>query len=156
MHRRLLLALFALLALSIAAVGCGGDDDDDSGGNGDGVTTAATTPAEDDGDDDGDNGGGQTSFDVTLTDNVFDPAEFTVPAGEDITVNLQNDGTAIHNMRIAGADGEYNSDDDAVSDLIVAAGAASVVEWETPDEPGEYPFQCDYHLPDMAGTITVE
>ena len=157
MHRRFLLAVLAVVALSFAAIACGGDDDEGNGGDNGGATDepAATTPADGDGDG-GNGGGGEVDFDVSMTDNVYDPAEFTVAPGDEVTFNLTNDGTAIHNMRVAGADNEYNTDDDATSDLTVAAGATSEVEWTAPDEPGVYDFQCDFHLPDMAGTITVE
>jgi plastocyanin len=141
----LALALSALLVLSFA---CGGDDDDDSGG--DDETTAATTPAED-------GNGGEVEFDVVMTDNAFTPTEFTVAAGAVVTFNLSNDGAAIHNMRIAGEDGEYNSDDDAVSDPdIVTGGGTATLEWTAPDEASEIDFQCDFHPTDMLGTITVE
>lgn len=141
-----------IAALSLAAA-CGGGDDDDDGGDG---TPAATTPVENGDDDDGGDGG-ELSFDVSMGDNFFEPNEFTVPAGARVTFNLTNDGAAIHNMRIAGDDGQYNSDDDAVSDPdLVSAGGTAVLEWVAPDQPGEVDFQCDFHPTDMVGTITVE
>ena len=95
---------------------------------------------------------------VSMKDNLFEPAELTVKAGESVTIDLTNDGVAIHNMRIAGADGNYNTDDDAVSDPdIVNAGATAVVNWTAPSTPGEVKFQCDFHVSvGMVGTITVE
>jgi len=95
---------------------------------------------------------------VSMKDNLFEPAELTVKAGEAVTINPTNDGVAVHNMRIAGADGNYNTDDDAVSDPeIVNAGGTAVVSWTAPDAPGEVPFQCDFHVSlGMVGTITVE
>ena len=134
MFQRSLVGLIAMVALSLAATACGGSDGD------------------------GDNGddGGPVSFDISLTDNVFEPKEYTVDEGAEVTFNITNDGTAIHNMRVAGADNAFNTADDAVSDQIIAAGATSTVEWTAPDESGTYDFQCDYHLPDMSGTITVE
>jgi plastocyanin len=143
------LAVLALLALSLA---CGGDDEGNGGDGG-----AATTPAGD-GNGDGNGGdGGETTFDVSMGDNLFDPNELTVPAGAEVTINLTNDGTAIHNMRVAGADNEYNTDDDAVSEEeLVNAGDSAVVNWTSPDEAGEVDFQCDFHPSDMIGTITVE
>lgn len=89
--------------------------------------------------------------------NIFEPAEFSVPSGATVAFNITNDGTAIHNMRIAGEDGDYNTGDDAVSDPdFVSGGAEAVVEWIAPDEPGEIAFHCDLHPADMLGTITVE
>src|SRR3990172_1484281 len=82
---------------------------------------------------------------VSMKDNFFEPAELTVKAGE-----------AVHNMRIAGADGNYNTGDDAVSDpQIVNAGGTAVVNWTAPGTPGEVKFQCDFHVSvGMVGAIT--
>ena len=144
----LALGLTAALALSFA---CGGDDDDDGGD--DDETAAATTPA-----DNGNGGdGGEETFDVSMGDNFFEANEFTVAPGTTLTFNLTNDGTAIHNMRTAGADNEFGTDDDAVSDPdLVTAGGTATLEWTAPDEPGTYDFYCDFHTTDMTGTITVE
>src|SRR3990170_2453503 len=94
---------------------------------------------------------------VSMKDNIFEPAELTVKAGASVTFDLKNEGVAIHNMRIAGPDGSYNTDDDAVSDPnLISGGTTGKVEWTAPDQPGEIKFQCDFHTPAMAGTITVE
>jgi plastocyanin len=96
-------------------------------------------------------------FVVSMGDNFFDPAEFTVPAGATITFDISNDGSAIHNMRIAGPDGEYNTDDDTVSspDLFMGGDAGTLV-WEVPSSSGEIIFHCDFHPVEMVGTIAVQ
>jgi plastocyanin len=148
--RKAVVLTLGLLALTMMAftLACGGDDDDDGGGS---TTAPATTQA-------GNGGNGEeVTFDVSMKDNLFDPAEFTVPAGAKVTFNLTNDGAAIHNMRIAGEDGDYNTGDDAVSDPdLVSAGGTATLEWTAPNESGEILFQCDLHPTDMVGTITVE
>jgi plastocyanin len=94
---------------------------------------------------------------VSMKDNIFEPAELTVKAGASVTFDLKNEGVAIHNMRVAGPDGSYNTGDDAVSDpLTISGGATGKVDWTAPDQPGEIKFQCDFHQPAMAGTITVQ
>ena len=110
--------------------------------------SAAPTP--------GDGGDGE-GIAVTMDDNFFAPDAITVPVAQEVTVNLMNDGSAIHNMQIAGADNEYGTDDDAVSDpQIVNGGAQATVVWQTPDAPGEIDFRCEYHPDQMTGTITVQ
>ena len=157
-HRGLkLLLLSASLILSIAllAAACGGGDDD----GGTSETPAADETAADDADD-----AGPASFDVSMGDtiepeitNFFEANTFTVSPGQEVTFNLTNDGAAIHNMRIAGGDGEYNTDDDTVSDPdLFQAGDSGTLVWTAPDEPGEIIFRCDFHLLDMIGTISVE
>ena len=152
---RVTLIIAALAAATIAVGACGGSDKD---GNSNGRTTspagttrpAATTPS-------GDGGGGKTELDVSLQDSLFKPAAFTVDAGAEVTFNITNEGAAIHNMRVAGADNEFNTNDDAVSeDDLIPAGGTSTLAWTAPDKPGVYDFQCDFHTPDMVGTITVK
>ena len=132
----LALALSALLVLSFA---CGGGDDDDgadgtgNGGNGEEVT-----------------------FDVEMTDEAYTPSDFTVARGAQVTLNLTNAGMAIHNVRIAGEDDEYNTADDAVSDPdLITGGDTGTVKWTAPNKAGEYKYQCDIH-PNLGGIITVE
>jgi len=95
---------------------------------------------------------------VTMKDNLFEPKDLTVKAGEAVTIDLKNEGVAVHNMRIAGADGKYNTDDDAASDPnIIQAGGTGTVTWTAPAQPGEMKFQCDFHVAvGMVGTITVQ
>lgn len=94
---------------------------------------------------------------VSMGDNFFDPDEITVPAGATVTFDLTNGGQAIHNMRIAGLDGEYDTEDDTVSDPdIVRPGETAVLTWTAPSEPGEIIFRCDFHPIDMVGRIIVE
>jgi plastocyanin len=144
------LALVALLALSLA---CGDDDDDDDGGDTGGDDTGAATETTDGGD--GGDGGGDLT--VTASDFAFDPSDLTVTAGSDVTIAVTNDGAAPHNLRIAGEDGEYDTDDDAVSDPDnIGAGESGTVAWTAPSEPGEFEFRCDFHPTQMLGTITVE
>jgi plastocyanin len=145
----------SLLLALVAGAACGGSDDEDNG-DGDATTKpAATSPAATD--DDDNNGGGAKTLDVVMKDNLFEPVEFTVEEGAEVTFNITNEGAAIHNMRVVGEDGQANTDDDAVSDPdLVSAGDAATLVWTAPDESGVYDFQCDFHLPDMVGTITVE
>ena len=95
---------------------------------------------------------------VSMKDNIFEPAALTVKAAASVTFDLTNEGVAIHNMRIAGPDGSYNTDDDAVSDpLTIAGGATGKVDWTAPAEAGQIKFQCDFHVAvGMIGTITVQ
>jgi len=95
---------------------------------------------------------------VLMKDNLFEPADLTVKAGAAATFELKNEGVAVHNMRIAGPDGSYNTDDDAVSDpLTIAGGATGKVDWTAPAEAGQIKFQCDFHVAvGMIGTITVQ
>jgi plastocyanin len=127
-----LLAPLALLVLSFA---CGGGDNTTSIGS--------ETP-------------GAATYDVTMTDTGNTPNDYTVAAGSTLTLNFTNKGTAAHNVRVAGADNQYNTSDDAVSvpDLIIAGGKGTLT-WKAPSKAGVYNFRCDFH-PELKGTITVK
>ena len=79
----------------------------------------------------------------------------SVKVGQTVKVNLTNKGTAIHNMRVSGADGNYNTADDGVSDPNpVPAGATATLEF-TFDKAGTFPYHCDFHPDVMKGEIVV-
>lgn len=79
-HLRALGAIAALLALTAAAC----SDDTDSA------------------DRSGDTGG--RVIEVTMTDNAFDPEEFTVEVGEEVTFRFSNDGAMVHEAFIGTAE----------------------------------------------------
>lgn len=135
-------AVAAALAIALALLAAACMDGDDMDGNG------APPP-------DGD--GAPATFDVAQMDNFFMPSSFTVAAGQQVTFSITNDGAATHNMRIAGPDGEFGTDDDAVSDPdALNAGDTGTLVWTAPAEPGAIDFRCDFHPIEMTGVITVE
>lgn len=97
---------------------------------------------------------------IDLGDNFFDVGgdqnpTLEVNAGDRIALTLTNSGAAIHNMRIAGVDGEYDTDDDLVSDPIaISSGDEGSIEFSF-DSPGTLLYRCDFHPTDMLGTISV-
>ncbi len=157
-----LFMLIAVLGLSLVAAACGDDDDDDDDDDATAVATSTRAPAATGTTAPAATGttapaaGGETTFDIVMKDNTFDPAEIVVAAGEEITVNLVNEGQAIHDMRIAGVDGDYDTDDDFVSDPDLMRGGEEGTLVFTIDEAGEYDFRCDFHPTEMTGTIEVE
>lgn len=105
-------------------------------------------------------GGGETpepgALEIAMHDNSFDPDSLTVVSGEEVTIAITNEGASIHNVRITGADGDYDTDDDVVSDPdTIRAGQSGTIVW-TPEAPGEQDFRCDFHPAEMTGTITVQ
>ena len=153
------LNLFFLSASLILSIGLLTAACSSGGGDGDGETPAADETSADGADD-----AGPVSFDISLGDtlkpevtNFFELNQFTVSPGQEVTFNITNEGTAIHNMRIDGGDGEYDTDDDTVSDPeLFQAGDTGTLVWTAPDEPGEIIFRCDFHPLEMVGTISLE
>jgi nitrite reductase (NO-forming) len=118
--------------------GASGDD-----GHGEATPSATTAPPAD-------------GVQVVMQDNSFEPADLTATAGEEVTFVLPNEGAATHNMRIADADGEFDTSGSVVSDPeLISGGNSGTLTW-TPSEPGTYDFRCDVHPVEMVGTITVE
>ncbi len=160
---RILVPIAAGLLLFAAACG---DDDDDDGGNGDGdaATPTATAPADGIqaqpdspqtvGDEVTEASGG--ALQTAVGDNFFTLNNLKVPLNETTTIEITNDGTAIHNMRIAGPDGEFHTDDDSVSDPDLIQGGESAVLEFAPTLAGTYTFRCDFHPTEQGGVIVVQ
>lgn len=102
-----------------------------------------------------------TGATISIGDNFFEfegqkNPTFTLTAGNAAKITLMNDGSAIHNMRTAGADGKYDTDDDQVSDPdLVAAGEEAQIEISF-SAAGTYAYRCDFHPTVQAGEITVQ
>ena len=80
----------------------------------------------------------------------FEPAELTVPAGEVVTITLDNRDQGVpHDIVVRDADGNE------IAASAIITGPAQVQLPLGPLEPGSYPFVCTVH-PNMTGTITAE
>lgn len=109
-------------------------------------------------------GGPSTTINVTMTDFHFEPMEFTVPAGQTITVNAANNGAVEHELVIfnLGTDaGDKFGDEDEDNiywEVEVFPGENSTTTFTAPSEPGEYYVTCgiEGHLEaGMVGKLTV-
>ncbi len=90
-----------------------------------------------------------------MGDNFFQPNRLEGEAGQSFRINLVNNGEFAHNLRIAGPDGEFDTDDDLVSTPSpIGAGESGELVGQI-DEPGEYAFRDDFHQTEATGTITV-
>jgi plastocyanin len=101
---------------------------------------------------------------ITMTDNKFDNTELTVAAGADVTIPITNNGSAVHNVHIAGEGGNFAADfctasgSDPCSDPTrIAGGATGTLTFTVPNTPGaEIPYRCDFHPTEMKGTVKVQ
>ena len=93
-------------------------------------------------------GGASTDISVTMTDFKFEPTEFTVPAGQEITITATNNGAVLHEFVIfnLGTDaGEKFGDEDEGNiywEVEVDPGASKTETFTAPTEPGEYYVTC--------------
>lgn len=147
-----------LLIVPLALVACG-DDDETSSVNATSEQSSTETGggygAASGGGDDGaaatteDAAGGGETIAIAETEYKLDPAEVTAKAGS-VTLDVSNDGGAVHNLEIEGNDVEE------VTDMLDPGDSGSL----TVDlAPGEYELYCaiDGHRDlGMEGSLTVE
>jgi uncharacterized cupredoxin-like copper-binding protein len=91
-----------------------------------------------------------TSLHVTLTDFSFSPNVFTVPANQQISVELSNNGAVAHSFLImkAGqkAQGHFVDTDKAGvywSVDVIPPGETKQATFTSPNQVGEYQIVCD-------------
>ena len=83
----------------------------------------------------GDDDGASTEIDATLEDFKFSPTEWTVAAGEEITIELENNGSVLHEFVILQEGVQISSEaelPETEEELL-----ATFVYWETEVEPGQ-------------------
>jgi len=110
------------------------------------------------------NSGLSTKINFTMTDFAFTPNEFTVPAGQEITVHIIHDGTVEHDFIVMkyGTDaGEmFNKEDKAniFLEIDLQPEDSKTVVFTAPEQPGTYQIICGMvgHLQSgMVGKLTV-
>lgn len=105
-----------------------------------------------------------TQIGVTLADFKFEPDSFTVPAGQEITLNAENTGNVVHSFVILQKDKsvgtEFNEEDqiNVYWETEIPAGGTKDTSFIAPSDPGEYEIVC--HVPGhvqagMVGKLTV-
>jgi len=109
--------------------------------------------------------GPTTTLDITMNDFQFTPNSYTVPAGKEITLNIVNNGSVVHNfviMKLDTSAGEaFNEEDEANvfwQERDIPAGNDLSVTFTAPTEPGEYQVVCrtpGHIASGMIGTLTV-
>lgn len=124
LRRRMFWALSALAAATLLAA-CSGSS---AGAGG-----ATTKPA-----------AGPVTVKVVLKDNLFEPATLSVPVGAEVTLELENQGAALHNLVV----------ETFTSPMMNAGDKASMKVKFT--KAGEYKFLCAFHQPGMDGVITAK
>lgn len=90
----------------------------------------------------------KTELNVDMTDFKFTPDTFEVPAGSEVTLNLNNKGTLEHEyvIMVQGkqATTPFDADDEpnVYWEKELQAGTSEAVTFTAPSEPGEYEVVC--------------
>jgi plastocyanin len=109
--------------------------------------------------------GGPEKISVTTTDFKFDPASWTVTAGDQVELTLKNDGALEHEWVIIkkGLQVTIPFDDDDEEkvfwEIEAAPGETKTETFTAPSEAGTYTIVCGTpaHLEQgMTGTLTVK
>lgn len=108
--------------------------------------------------------GPTTTIDVTFAEFTFTPNAFTIPAGQEITLNAQNNGAVVHEfviMKLGESVGEDFGDEDEGNifwEVEAEPGKSVSVKFTAPTEPGDYQVVCGtegHYTAGMVGTLTV-
>ena len=95
-----------------------------------------------------DGGGASTNLNLNMTDFMYDPVNFTVPAGQEITMTASNLGSVEHEYVIfkLGTDaGDKFGEEDEKNiywEIEVQPGEIATETFIAPGEPGEYFVSC--------------
>ncbi len=109
-------------------------------------------------------GGASDSINVTMTDFQFQPNQFTIPAGQEISFHSSNNGAVVHNfviMKLGTSAGPAFDDEDVPNvywEVELVPGASVDTSFTAPTEPGEYEVVCKTqgHIASgMTGKLTV-
>ena len=158
---RAALAILAVSLLGAVVLAACGDGDSNGGGNGtiDRVPTVgalqeqpqpvqaldeeATEP------EDG-------VLEVQIEGAIFLHNRLSAPVGQGVTIRVTNNDGQPHNLRLAGLDGQYDTEDDAVTQPATIEGQGAGELNFSPPVPGAYTFRCDFHPGSMGGQIIAE
>lgn len=104
------------------------------------------------------------TINVTMTDFQFQPNQFTVPAGQEVTFNSSNNGAVIHNfvvMKLGTTAGDMFDEEDVPNvywEAEIPPGGSVNTSFTAPSEPGEYQVICrteGHIISGMTATLTV-
>jgi plastocyanin len=104
-------------------------------------------------------GGPSTTIDVTMTDFQFQPSQFTIPAGQEITFNSSNNGAVVHNfviMKLGTHAGDFFDEEDLPNvywENELQPGSSTSTTFTAPSEPGEYEVICRTEGHIMSGMV---
>jgi len=108
--------------------------------------------------------GPSTSLRIDMTDFMYNPAEIVVPAGEEITLELVNNGAVEHEIVImnfgteVGADFGEEDEANIYWEAELEPGESETFTFIAPSEPGDYQIVCGiegHYMAGMVGSLTV-
>ncbi len=92
--------------------------------------------------------GPSTKLNVEMSDFKYDMTEYSVPAGQEITMKVKNDGAVVHEFVIMkygltiGDDFGPEDEDNIYWEVEVEPGESKTVTFTAPSDLGEYEVVC--------------
>ena len=105
-----------------------------------------------------------TAIKVNMTDFAYNPNHFVVPAGREITLDVVNNGSVVHNFIVmkAGASLSQNFDEKDTTNIYwkieLTPGQNTTASFTAPSELGEYVIVCStegHYEAGMTGKLVV-
>ncbi|MDO8616852.1 MAG: cupredoxin domain-containing protein [Dehalococcoidia bacterium] len=94
--------------------------------------------------------------------STYVPDTITAKAGDVIELVVTNNGTVSHNMRVSGPNKVFDvdtsgdkGDDFEMPPRVIEPGKTERLKVKI-DQPGSYPFRCDFHPIDQKGTLILQ
>jgi plastocyanin len=139
MRKRVLSSLAVVLVLAVMATACGKENENEGGG---GTTTIAGQKANDHGTKDV---SGETSAELEQDNFYFEPTILKGTPGQKLTIELSNEGSALHNFSIPDQSIDQDVQPDTKGEVAV-----------TFPDSGTLVFFCKYHQSQgMVGALEV-
>jgi len=107
----------------------------------------------------GGNSAPSDTINVTFTEFHFEPDNFTVPAGQEITINATNNGAVVHEFIIMKYGTTVGDDFDSADagniywEIQTEPGESATATFTAPSEPGEYQVVCGTKGHFIAGMV---
>lgn len=92
-------------------------------------------------------------IEISTAGTLFVGNLLAVPIGQAVTIRVTNGDSVTHNLRVAGSDGMFETEDDAVTTPdSIGTGAIGELSFSPPVD-GYFTFRCDFHPATMGGQI---
>jgi uncharacterized cupredoxin-like copper-binding protein len=108
--------------------------------------------------------GPSTNLKVSMVEFMYDPSSYIIPAGQEITLELSNNGAVVHTFIImkygtnVGADFGPEDEENIYWKAELEPGTSNTFTFTAPSEPGEYQVVCGtegHFLAGMSAKLTV-
>ena len=105
-----------------------------------------------------------TNLKVDMVEFMFEPSDYSIPTGQEITLDLSNNGAVVHEfviMKFGTNVGENFGDEDEANiywEAELDPGRSDTFTFTAPSQPGEYQIVCGtegHYQAGMVGKLTV-